>query len=124
MIKRKISLVIIILLITIMFMVQPVLATSTDDIIGGGRNFVNAGTDTVNITAMENASTIVYHTLFTFGIIISVVIVIILGIKFMTGSVEEKADVKGKLIAFLIGAFVIFASVAIWRTVIQIGMQF
>ena len=39
----------------------------------------------------------------TIGIILSVIVIALLGIKYMTGSVEERADYKKTLIPFLIG---------------------
>lgn len=45
----------------------------------------------------------------TVGIILSVLILVILGIKFMIGSVEEKAEYKKTMIPYLIGAIMIYA---------------
>lgn len=42
------------------------------------------------------------------GIVISVVALILIGIKYMLGSVEEKADYKKSLIPYVIGAFLVF----------------
>ena len=47
------------------------------------------------------------------GIVVSVVIVIVLGIKYMMGSVEEKAEYKKTMMPYLIGAALIFAASAI-----------
>lgn len=45
----------------------------------------------------------------TIGIVASVVALIALGIKYMVGSVEEKAEYKKSMIPYLIGAFLVFA---------------
>lgn len=42
------------------------------------------------------------------GIVLSVVILIILGIKYMMGSAEEKADYKKTMVPYIIGAVCIF----------------
>ena len=42
------------------------------------------------------------------GVILSVIILIVIGIKYMLGSVEERADYKKTMIPYLIGAFMIF----------------
>lgn len=47
------------------------------------------------------------------GIVVSVVVVIVLGIKYMMGSVEEKAEYKKTMMPYLIGAALIFAASAI-----------
>lgn len=43
------------------------------------------------------------------GVILSVIILIIIGIKYMLGSVEEKADYKKSLLPYVIGAFLVFS---------------
>lgn len=52
-------------------------------------------------------------TLQTVGTVISVVILIVLGIKYMIGSAEEKAEYKKTMMPYLIGALLIFAAVTI-----------
>ena len=47
------------------------------------------------------------------GVVIAVVILLILGIKYMMGSAEEKADYKKSMIPYIVGAVLIFASTAI-----------
>ena len=42
------------------------------------------------------------------GVILSFIILIVIGIKYMLGSVEERADYKKTMIPYLIGAFMIF----------------
>ena len=44
----------------------------------------------------------------TVGVVLAVVILIILGIKYMMGSAEEKADYKKTMIPYIIGAACIF----------------
>ena len=43
------------------------------------------------------------------GIIVTVVCLMLIGIKYMTGSIEEKADYKKSMIPYLIGVLVFFA---------------
>lgn len=47
------------------------------------------------------------------GVVVAVVILLILGIKYMMGSAEEKADYKKSMIPYIVGAVLIFASTAI-----------
>lgn len=44
------------------------------------------------------------------GSVIAVVILVVLGIKYMMGSAEEKAEYKKTLIPYLLGAVLIFAA--------------
>ena len=46
------------------------------------------------------------------GIIISVAVLMILGIKYMMGSAEEKAEYKKTFIPYIIGAVLLFAAAA------------
>lgn len=57
--------------------------------------------------AFNMASTIV-GALTTIGMVIAVVGIIILGLKYMMGSVEEKADYKKTMIPYLVGCILIF----------------
>ena len=43
------------------------------------------------------------------GIIVTVVSLMVMGIKYMTGSIEEKADYKKSMIPYLIGVFIFFS---------------
>ena len=52
-------------------------------------------------------------TIATVGVVISVITIAILGIKFMLGSVEEKAEYKKSMIPYIIGCVLLFASSSI-----------
>lgn len=51
------------------------------------------------------------------GIIISVAILVVLGIKYMMGSAEEKAEYKKTLIPYFVGAILIFGASAFAQTI-------
>ena len=53
------------------------------------------------------------------GIVVSVVVVIVLGIKYMMGSVEEKAEYKKTMLPYIIGAALIFAASTISMAVMN-----
>ena len=53
----------------------------------------------------------------TVGIVLSVIILVILGIKYMMGSAEEKAEYKKTMIPYLVGAVLIFLAQTIANTV-------
>ena len=44
----------------------------------------------------------------TVGVVLSVAILVVLGIKYMMGSAEEKADYKKTMIPYIVGAVCIF----------------
>ena len=59
-------------------------------------------------TEIKDLGNKVIGILQTVGVVLSVLILVILGIKYMMGSAEEKADYKKTMIPYLIGAACIF----------------
>ena len=43
------------------------------------------------------------------GVVVSVVMLTVIGIKYMLGSIEEKAEYKKTLLPYIVGAFMVFA---------------
>lgn len=74
-------------------------------------------------TNFTNLIGIIAATIQVIGVVISVVILVMLGIKYMMGSVEEKADYKKSMIPFLIGAIFISATGTIVRIINNLVSQ-
>ncbi len=55
------------------------------------------------------------------GVGIAIIILLILGIKYMIGSAEEKADYKKSMIPYLVGAVLIFAGTSIVNVIVQLA---
>lgn len=55
-----------------------------------------------------------------FGTIIAVGVLMVLGIKYMMGSAEEKAEYKKTMLPYVIGAVVLFAAVNIANAVVSL----
>lgn len=72
--------------------------------------FTGGEADTAGI---ENIGNQVITILSTGGSIVSVIILIVLGLKYMMGSAEEKAEYKKTLMPYVIGAGLVFAASAI-----------
>ena len=66
---------------------------------------------------------IIATTIQTIGVILSVIVIGLLGIKYMTGSVEERADYKKSMIPFLVGTVLIVAVGTIIRIVNDLTSQ-
>ena len=49
----------------------------------------------------------------TVGVVVAVVVLMVLGIKYMMGSAEEKAEYKKTMIPYIIGALLIFGATTI-----------
>lgn len=60
----------------------------------------------------------------TVGVVISITMVMVLGMKYMLGSVEEKAEYKKSMIPMLIGAILLFTSSTIVGIIFSIMQNF
>ncbi len=84
------------------------------DLVGGNANAT--GVDEIK-TLGKNIVAVVQ----TVGVVVSVVILLVLGVKYMMGSAEEKADYKKSMIPYLVGAVLIFASTTIVNIVYNLA---
>ena len=55
------------------------------------------------------------------GAVIAVVVLTVLGIKYMMGSAEEKAEYKKTMIPYVIGAILVFAATSIASVIVNIA---
>ena len=74
-------------------------------------------------TTLINASQTIVGVIQVVGIIVSVAVLIALGIKYMMGSVEEKASYKKSMIPYVLGAVMLFAASALVQILYDIGMK-
>ena len=65
---------------------------------------------TLDTGSVQNLGQSVFAVVRVVGILISVIILVVLGIKYMMGSAEEKSEYKKTLLPYAIGAFLIFAA--------------
>ena len=95
---------------------------SLDDLIGDADSFVSdantTGIGTVDTSSLQNFSQVFYNILLEIGIAVAVIVGIVLGIKFMTASVEEKADIKQLVVPYIVGCIVVFGGFGIWAAVV------
>lgn len=57
----------------------------------------------------------------TVGVVVAVIVLLILGIKYMMGSASEKAEYKKTMIPYLVGAILIFGASAITKVVVNLA---
>lgn len=77
--------------------------------------------DSATSTKIEKAASKVLTAITNVGIVASIIIIAVLGIKYMLGSVEEKAEFKKDMIPYLIGAFLLFGITAFVKIFMQWG---
>lgn len=77
-------------------------------------------TDSDTQTIMDKGASIV-SVIQVIGIIVTIVSLILIGIKYMIGSLEEKADYKKSMIPYLIGVFIFFALTQLLGVIIKVS---
>lgn len=77
--------------------------------------------DQSQVTPLKNAGNSIIKVIATVGIVASVVMLVALGIKYMMGSVEERAEYKKTLLPYLIGAGLVFAASGIAQIVYNLA---
>jgi hypothetical protein len=73
---------------------------------------------------LKSKANIIFSYLRTIGIVVSVVALIVIGIKYMMGSVEEKATYKQTLLPYLVGAILLFTGSFIPQMIYDIMQNF
>ena len=117
---KKICLILFIFIM--IFSVYPSSSNAAGEIISSGDNFLNVGNEEVlNQQAIKSLSSDLYNIMLGIGIVVAVMVGAVLGIKFMTGSIEAQAKVKESLIPFVVGCIVVFGAFGIWKLVVTIG---
>ena len=122
-IKRLIFIILIALVIFSVSPINTIYATGIDNIITGADDFISDGTSgraPMDVNDLKPMSDTIYNTLLILAIVIAVIVGLFIGIKFMTGSVAEKAEIKKTLIPYIAGCVVIFGAFAIWKLVVEI----
>lgn len=87
-------------------------AEQVDKLFTGG----SADVDGINTVGAN-----IVNIITTVGIIVAVIVLLILGIKYMMGSASEKAEYKKTMIPYLIGAVLIFGASAIAKAIIAMS---
>ena len=73
----------------------------------------------VETNSITKVGSSVIGILQTVGIVLSVIVLIVIGLKYMMGSAEEKAEYKKTLMPYLVGAALIFAASALAQVVFK-----
>lgn len=98
-------------------------ATSISNIVSGADGFIQSGkqnNNKIDNQQLSSLSDIIYNALLIIGTVIAMIVGVVLGIQFITGSVEAKSKVKEALIPYVVGCVVIFGAFGIWKLAITI----
>lgn len=115
---KIISLIVILLLVTLIVPMVAVNATGYEPgDYTGDTNFKGK-------SSVDKIGNNIIGVLRMIGSIVSVVVLIIIGIKYMTGSVEEKAEYKKTLMPYFVGAIIVFGASVILGAIFEFGKNF
>ncbi len=121
---KKIGYIVIILIVAIGLFsyFTPTYATTVDDTVKGAQGFLDIGKTQTQVDQgeLKNISNLIFNLLLAFAIVSAVIVGMILGIQFMTSGIEEKAQIKEKLLPYAISCFVIFGAFGIWKIAVTV----
>ena len=108
--KRTIKLASVLLLIAVISMTLTTMVSA------------NGGIDAANIAGgLKGTTSNAQNDVTKVGVVVAVIILLVLGIKYMMGSASEKAEYKKTMIPYLVGAILIFGASAITKVVVGLA---
>lgn len=93
-----------------------VFADSTTDVLNKIKG--DGKVETNSLTTVGNNVVTIINVV---GIVIAVIILLIIGIKYMIGSASEKAEYKKTMIPYIVGAVLIFAGTSLVRVIYSLA---
>lgn len=108
--KKQIKIAIIALIVIVTF--NMLAGTVFADELGLIKSVGKGGTS-VETTEVQNFGKAIVSVTRVLGVVVAVVVLLILGIKYMIGTTQERADYKKTMVPYIIGAIIIFASTTI-----------
>ena len=107
------------LLLTIMLVAPQagtVLAVDPNTVLNGLNG--NGNVQTNDLTKVGNNIVTIIQVV---GIVIAVIVLLVIGIKYMMGSASEKAEYKKTMIPYIVGAVLIFAGTSLVRVIYSLS---
>ena len=95
--------------------------SSTVDVIDNTEYYKPGDIDDSSARKIESKTSKILTVISNIGIAVSVIVLAILGVKYMFGSVEDKAEYKQDMIPYLIGALLLFGITGFLKILIAIG---
>ena len=125
--KRSISIYVCIFIITLLVMMvipkEIYAGGMLDNVVSGGDSFIKTGENTADqkINVTESASFVksIYSVLVYIFIVCALIWGLVLAILFITGSVEQKAKIKERMIPYVLSIVVVSAAFTIWKFVVS-----
>lgn len=86
-------------------------------------NFYKPDVNNADNEAIKTKANVILGIISAIGTVCSVIVVSAIGIRYMFGSVEEKAEYKKTAIAYLIGAFLLFSATTLPNMLYNLGQS-
>ena len=94
---------------------------SLDDMMSDGDDFVQSATDNpIDTAQLQSVSSNLFNIFVEVGVALAVIVGLVIGIKYMYSSVDQKAEIKKILVPYLVGCVVIFGALGIWKFVVTL----
>lgn len=96
---------------------------SLDNMITSAEDFSkedDENTLTLENEELQNLSSLLFNILTNIAVVVSVLVGLYIGIKFMTGSIEQKANIKELLVPYVVGCVVVYGALGIWKLVVTL----
>ena len=93
-----------------------VLAVDPNTVLNGLNG--NGNVQINDLTKVGNNIVTIIHVV---GIVIAVIVLLVIGIKYMMGSASEKAEYKKTMIPYIVGAVLIFAGTSLVRVIYSLS---
>ena len=93
-----------------------VLAVDPNTVLNGLNG--NGNVQTNDLTKVGNNIVTIIQVV---GIVIAVIVLLVIGIKYMMGSASEKAEYKKTIIPYIVGAVLIFAGTSLVRVIYSLS---
>lgn len=93
-----------------------VLAVDPNTVLNGLNG--NGDVQTNDLTKLGNNIVTIIQVV---GIVIAVIVLLVIGIKYMMGSASEKAEYKKTMIPYIVGAVLIFAGTSLVRVIYSLS---
>ena len=120
--KKQVKVLSIALIVLTVLLAISNVVLATD--IPGQIKTIAGGNSSADTSTVVNLGATIVTIMQTIGIVVAVVVLLVLGIKYMMGSAEEKAEYKKTMIPYLVGAILIFASTTIVNVVYNVANGF
>ena len=98
-------------------------ASTLDDVLSKGDDFLDAAdenTNTIDEGDLQELSGFISGVLLSIAIGVTIISGVILGIKFVTQSIEDKAKIKESMVPWVIGILVSFGAFTIWEIAVNV----